>query len=191
MFCSKCGEKLEDTAKFCQKCGASKQLVTRATPEDEEKTSPLISHEEVVFYSEDWNHRKSISIATPYFDLMVDKEYLYLIKLGQYYWSTLGLIVGLCVLSILGAFIGYYFGNKNDMRKRDLLRALWIDLNHKLISRDYEGYTLLKIPRGQVDSCVTFEKHKVIVVSNGQKFIFAKSKAEANRLKLFLASHTL
>ena len=192
MFCGKCGEQMIETAKFCGKCGASNLPFAGVVSKTEEKIVSPTSQVNPVFYSEDWTQRKVFVIAAfPYFDIMADRKYLYLIRLGQFYWSTLGTIVGLLILSLIGAIVGYYLGSANDKKKRALQRSVWVDANHQLRSNAYESSLFLKIPIQQVKDSVVFEKHKMIIQHNGQKIILAKKVEEIARFNQFINEYVL
>lgn len=191
MFCGKCGTQMIENAKFCGKCGMSNQLPINMVKAETQSTSS-ISQVEPLFYSEDWTQRKVFVIAAfPYFDIMADRKYLYLIALEKSYWSTLGTIAGLLILSLIGAVIGYYLGSSNDKKKRSLQRSTWLDVNHKLISKAYEGNLFLKVPIQQVESLVVFEKHKLIIEHDGKKIILAKKVEEVERLNKFIKDYVL
>lgn len=192
MFCRKCGEQMVETAQFCGKCGTSNLPFAGVVSKTEEKIVSPASHVDSVFYSEDWTQRKVFVIAAfPYFDIMADRNYLYLIRLGKFYWSTLGTIAGLLILSLIGAIIGYYLGSANDKKKRAFQRSSWVDVNHQLRSNAYESSLFLKIPIQQVKDSVVFEKHKMIIQYNGQKIVLAKKIEEVARLNQFINEYVL
>jgi hypothetical protein len=130
-----------------------------------------------LFYSEDWRQEVFAFGSLPFFDLMIDEEHLYLIKMPK--WEHPGfkekLILVLTFLfsgfGLLGAF------SVGDIRKRKYYktyRSLWIDSNHKLISQSYKKDVFIKIPLNELKNNIVFGKNKVTVSYEGNKVVLVR-----------------
>ena len=172
MFCENCGTKIEDGAEFCQNCG--NRVGTSSNVSTSINTPEKIENENI-FYSEDWRRKKVFAVASlPYFDIMIDKKYLYVIEMPKYNNSTWGFILGLIILNIIGAFIGSAIGGSSDAKKRKKYRASWINSEHNLISHDYIHNIFLKIPLGDLRKSMIINKNKLILTYNDKEIVLGR-----------------
>lgn len=177
MFCKKCGNKIGDSVSFCVKCGTK-------INDQVNKVSGRAN-----FYSADWTRKKIFAIASlPYYDVMVDDNYIYLIKLPKYSGAATGLILGLILANILGAFIGSSIGSSSDTKKRKKYREGWIDSGQRIISQNFEKDVFLKIPINGVKKLLTLEKHRITYIMEGEKIVLQKNKQEVERLNNYLSN---
>ena len=184
MYCEKCGTKYENNSKFCPNCG------NRISKEDSQLPPEPIK--EVQFYSKDWRRRNVFAIASlPYYDLALDTNYLYLIKLPGYQFGSLGLIVGLILFNLLGAIIGFIIGNSSDKKRRNKYRSAWLNSEQKIISTDFKKDIFKKIPLDQVQNAILLEKKKITINYNGEKIVLSKNKEELERFNNYLNNHVL
>lgn len=197
MFCEHCGVKKEEGAIFCQNCGKkTKNQDNIILPN---KQSDLIENQDV-FYSKEWRRKNIFTLSSlPPFDVMVDNNYLYLIKLPKYSGSTTGFILGLIIGSILGAYIGSSLGESNDEKKRKWYRSAWLDSNNKLISKAYENDIFIKILLVDLKNNIFFNKSKFVLINNGQKITLGRrvrsfsspDKKESTRLNQYIQKYVL
>jgi hypothetical protein len=195
-FCSNCGAKIDEGAQFCQNCGfeiddLSKKVKSKVSKSF--KGEPLTTIDEALFYSEEWDRAKCLAISSvPHFDILITKENLYLIHLPKTHGGTFGFFLGFIFFSPLGALIGSAIGNSSDRNKRKERRSTWIDSNRNLISQEYENNLFLKIPRGNLKSCLSLEKNKFIVLAQNDKTItLKKNKKEYERFNKYIESYVL
>jgi hypothetical protein len=133
----------------------------------------------VDFYGENWQRKKAFAFATlPYFDVMIDKKYLYVIQMPKYSGATLGFILGLFVLNIIGAFIGYSIGASSDNKKRRWHRSAWISVDHQLISNEYTSDVFLKVPLEDLRGNLVLGKNKFTLTSGGKTVVFQKGQKD-------------
>jgi hypothetical protein len=194
MFCEHCGTKLEENAQFCQNCGNKTAGVStapqkaKASEKTTHTTAPISVAE---FYSEDWRRKKVFAIASlPYYDVMVDKKYLYLIQMPKYGGQTLGLILGLILLNILGAIIGSSMGSSSDTKKRKWYRSAWIK-DGQLISNDYTHDIFLKVPVENLKGNLVLGKNKFTLTNGDQKIVFQKGQKEFERFHQTIKNYVL
>lgn len=190
MFCKNCGKKNEEKERFCGKCGCR---IDSSTP-TEVFVTPIITEEieEDIFYSEDWQQKKVLVVASfPYFDVMVDKKYLYIIRIPKYYSAPVFTIIGLCVLSLVGAGIGYYLGAQSDEKKRKKYRSSWVDLNHNIISNDYIKDILIKIPLNQIKNEIEFGTNRFKLKLGNENIVLKKGQKEFIKFKETIQKHVL
>lgn len=178
MFCKNCGNSLNDSASFCNKCGNSVNNQNRQ----------LIQAQ---YYSEDWTKKGFAVASLPYFDVMADSNFLYFIKLPRYSSSTAGLIIGLFLFNIVGAFVGYSIGNSSDRKKRKKYRSFWLSPEQKLTSGDYEKDVNFKVPLKKSKELLSLDRHKITLFHNNEKIIFQKNKAEVEKLNNYLKAYVL
>ncbi len=180
MYCSNCGTKIEEGAQFCHNCGRKPDSTINTT--SQQATSiPLVKGVDV-FYSEEWLQKKVFAIASlPYFDVMVDKQYLYIIQMPKYGGATLGLIIGLVFFQIIGAFIGAYIGGSSDAKKRSSYRSTWINSERKLISRDYSKDVFMKVPLENLKGNIIFQKSRFAVSYEEKKIVLDRKRAGSFR----------
>lgn len=180
MFCKKCGNEIGNSVSFCVKCG------TKINDQVNKVSS------KVNFYSADWTRKKVFAIASlPYYDVMIDDTYIYLIKLPKYSAAATGLIVGLVLANIIGAFIGSSIGSSSDTKKRKKYREGWIDSGQRIISQNFEKDVYFKIPISKAKELLIMEKHRLTVSSSDEKIVLQKSKIEVERLNNYIKSYVL
>lgn len=180
MFCKKCGNKINDGSSFCKECGTKIGI------------SANNSLGKANFYSEDWTKKQFLAISSlTYFDVMIDDNFIYFIKLPKYNSSTVGLIVGLLLFNIVGAFIGNMIGSSSDTKKRKNYRGTWIDSEQNIISQNFENDFCFKIPISKANELLTSEKHRVTVFYNSEKIVLQKSKKEVEKLNNYLKNYVL
>ena len=165
MFCSNCGNKIKKGAQFCQNCGndirADSRKKLHVTSSNLTISDKKISED--LFYSEDWSRTKVFVIATiPHFDILIDEEYLYLIRFPISHSGALGSFLGFMLFSIIGAVIGAIIGNSSDRKKRKKYRSVWVNSNHDLVSGEYEKYIFLKIPISQLGDSLVLKKTNLL-----------------------------
>ncbi|MBU4511695.1 zinc ribbon domain-containing protein [Patescibacteria group bacterium] len=179
MFCHNCGIKIKSGAEFCGGCGKKVEGVSGVI-----STTTKERVGEVQFYSEDWRRKKFLALASlPYFDIMLDKKYLYIIKMPKYRGATVWTILGFFVLSLIGMAIGYYIGSSSDEKKRRKYRFAWINTEHKLVSHSYTNSIFLKVPMEELKKAVFFRKSRFTLNYNSEEIILAKTSGELNRFR--------
>lgn len=198
MFCEHCGTKIEDGAEFCQNCG---RKVGISLPTETAKTSaPEQMKTGDIFYSKEWHQKGVFAISsTLRFDVLVDDQYLYLIKLPKYNNSTLGLFLGLIIGNIIGAYIGSSIGESSDEKKRQWYRSAWVNTDGKLISRDYEHDVFKKIPLNNLKGNIVFKKSRFTITIEEKKIILDRrvrsfrkpDRTEAERLNKYIEKYVL
>jgi len=191
-FCKNCGSKVLNSD-FCQNCG-TKTNISSSTPSSF-PTARISSEKTLVdeiFYSEDWRRKKIFAISSfPYFDVMLDKQYLYLIEMPKYSGATLGLILGLIVFNIIGAFIGSSLGSSSDTKKRKYYRSAWINLDYKLISNDFDKDIFIKIPLINLKGNIIFGKNKFTIIQGDKKIVLQKGQKEFSRFNEYIKKYVL
>jgi len=183
MFCSNCGNGMEKGNKFCSHCGADSST----------RKNIQASSREDFLYSEDWTRVKPIAVFTvPHFDVLITKDHFYLIQLPNVHGGTIGTIIGLVILSIFGAIIGWLVGKSRDKGKRESFRSAWINSERQLISREYEQNVFLKISRSAVKENIAFKKNQLVIRVHGEKTItLKKSKKSLEQVKEYIESNVL
>lgn len=191
MFCGNCGNQLKKNSAFCPNCGFKLgQSANIETP----KTSELPNMAR--FYNENWQRVKFAS-SGGYYDILVDKDYFYLIWLPSYSSATFGTIVGLVILQLLGAILGYYIGKSEDDKKRKQYRSKWVDANYNLVSQDYEKNIVFKIPLAELQTSLVFyrnsffKKDRFTINYNGKKYTLRKNKIACRLFFNYLESNVL
>lgn len=187
MFCSGCGKKIEGGDKFCQSCGQKVDIVkTTMKPSQSQKTIATD-----VFYSEDWQRTGVITFASfSYFDVMADKENLYLIALPKYYGATIGFLIGI-FFKLVGALIGYYIGARIDKGKRQKYRKTWLNSNQEIVSRNYEKDIFLKFPLSGIKNNIVLKKNKFVLTNDAKKITLRKNRKEGERFNNFIRNYVL
>ena len=198
MFCEHCGTKLEEDFQFCQNCGC-KASATSIVSEPDSKTHERILNGDI-FYSKEWHQKGVFAISsTSRFDVLVDDQYLYLIKLPKYNNSTVGLFLGLIIGNIIGAYVGSSIGESSDEEKRQWYRSAWLNADGKLISKDYEHDIFRKILLNNLRGNIVFKKSRVTIISEGKKIVLDRrvrsfrkpDRTEAERLNNYIESYVL
>lgn len=197
MFCEHCGTKIEEGTLFCQNCGKTTAGILSvskkvATPQKTVHTSTSsMSVSTIDYYGEDWRRKKVFAIASlPYYDVMVDKDFLYIIQMPKYGGQTLGLILGLILLNLIGAVIGSSMGSSSDSKKRKWYRTAWIK-DGQLISNDYTHDIFLKVPLASLKGNLVLGKNKFTLTNGDQKIVFQKSQKEIERLQQLIEKYVL
>ncbi len=194
MFCENCGTKIDQGAEFCQNCGRKTTASSAASPAapHEAKASAPISQGGDFFYGQDWQRKKFLAISgLPYYDVMVDKDYLYIIKMPAYNMSTWGLIIGLIVLNIIGAAIGASMGASSDAKKRKWYRSAWIDENKNLTSREYDRDIFMKVPLNQLRGNIILKPKQFELTQGEKKIVLKKGKQSMEEFTNAIHSYVL
>lgn len=176
MFCAKCGKENQETATFCAGCGVS--LKDGAIPTEGEYFS---------YYGKDWQRKGVMGFsAMPYHDVAVTDKNIYIIELPKYSWATWGTVIGLILLNLLGALIGYAIGSSHDSSKRQGCRSAWVGADGQILSRKFEALTFQKIPLDNVQQILSLDTKSFTYVENDKKFKFKTSKKGIERFKSVL-----
>lgn len=146
---------------------------------------------EALFYNEDWRRSKFFATSLPYYDILIDKDYFYLIRMPTYSSATTYMLVGLFVFHLIGAVIGYNWGSSKDAQSRKNYRSKWIDPNYKLISHDYESRIFLKIPVINLRDYLIFKKNKFVLNYNNTSITLKKNPIARGLLSQYLESNVL
>lgn len=166
MYCSKCGTKNSDNIKYCGGCGL------------EIDGSGIASAGAANFryYGKNWKGAQYLPLglwrSSAYYDIAVDNDYVYFIKLPSYssaFWSG---FLGFFILSLIGVIIGAAIGGRVDSNKRASFRSAWIDEQDRIISRLYEGRIFKKVPIDQLKSNATFKKAAIKFAIEGRNYVF-------------------
>ncbi len=175
MFCENCGTKIDQGAEFCQNCGR-KVGTSSPSKNDPKVETPVAIQAGDIFYSEDWRRKNGMAIAAlPYYDVMVDKEYLYIITMPKYSGATTGFILGLIILNLLGALIGSSMGSSSDMKKRKWYRSAWVNSDRQLTSREYVNDIFLKISLKDLKNHIVIAKKKFTITLEDKKITLART----------------
>ncbi|GEM_PF-6587364 len=130
-----------------------------------------------IFYIQDLPNR---NFFTEYFDLIIDKNYLYLISqvsnnTGLY--VVFGFIVAF-IIFYLGyssgglIIIAYIIGRAINRDRRRRFRSAWINKHNKLISEEYIKHSYLKIPLAEIHQHLFSEgKNNIVILNNDIKII--------------------
>lgn len=111
-----------------------------------------------IFYSEGWQQTNVATIAFyPYFDLRIDKEYLYLIKLPKYISSFISMnnhtgAIGAIILSL----------------------ALIIGFSTGIVSRDYKKDIFIKVPLNDIRGNIAIGNNKFTLTYGGKVIVLAR-----------------
>lgn len=194
MYCEQCGTKKEQGAEFCQNCG--RKLDTSSEPllvdAYEDSATTLISQTREFLYIQDWQRKKFFAISgLPYYDVMVDKDYFYIIKMPAYNMSSWGLIIGLIVLNIIGAIIGSSMGASSDDKKRKWYRSAWIDENKNLISHEYDHDLFMKVPLIHLRGNIILKPNQFELAQGEKKIFLKKNKISMEELTKYINSYVL
>ena len=173
MFCAKCGKENQELATFCASCGIALNF-----------DAPQTEVDYFSYYGKDWQRKGVMGFsAMPYHDIAVTDKNLYIIELPKYSWSTWGTVIGLILLNLLGAIVGYAIGSSRDSSKRQGCRAAWVGLNSEITSRKFEALTFQKIPLDTAQQVLSLETKSFSYVENDKTFKFKTSKKGMERLK--------
>jgi len=190
IFCKNCGTKIEESAEFCQNCGNKVEVPTNA---DRVIAKPSTEAQAVqpLYYGTDWGRRTFAVASIPYFDVMVNGGNLVLIKMPKYSGATLGLILGLLILNLLGAVIGSSMGASSDKKKRIYYRSFWLDQSNNIISTAFESDIFLKVPLENLLGNIVLGKKKFTVTYQGKKVVLYRDKKEFDRFKSTIEKYVL
>lgn len=195
MYCEHCGVKKKEDAIFCQSCGEKTEITTEKVKHEvinQQTDSIASSLSDDVFYSKEWNQKASFVISSlPIVDILVDDKNLYIIKLPKYNGSTIGTILGLFVLSLIGAVIGNSIGASSDRKKREWYRSAWVDSGGKVTSREYLNNLVKQISLISLKDKITFEKNKFILIVDDKKIKIKKSQVELDHFKEKIKTYVL
>jgi len=202
MYCENCGNQIGENARFCPKCGGKIlreiKILHRETDTKnkdqvvrELKESEIIStDQEALLYSCDWKRTNTFSISSlQYFDLLIDKENLCLIKLPKHHGGDIGLV--LLIFGLLPGILSSHIGRSRDTKKRNLYRSSWINLEQKLISQAYKKDIFLTIPKSKIKNSLILKKNKILIVYKNKKIDLSKDKKECKRLNKFIETYVL
>ncbi|MBU4275072.1 zinc ribbon domain-containing protein [Patescibacteria group bacterium] len=192
MFCANCGTKIEEGIKFCHQCGNKNDILQKEAVLNVAQIQKSISTEELLYYNSDWIKAKYFAVSSlPHLDILVTKNYFYLIQFPKTHGGTLGLVLGLLLFNILGAAIGAAIGNSSDRKNRQKYRITWLNDN-KLISTNYNNFAFIKIPKEKLKKHLSFAKNKLIVITDGERTIkLKKTKKEFAQFYQFIKSYVL
>lgn len=187
MFCEHCGVLVIKDMTFCQNCGV--KIV------DAYNENPSIDSKQDVgsiFYSKDWRKAQLLTFSSySYFDLLVDDEYFYLIKIPKYHASAWGTLIGLLLFNIIGAAIGSSIGSSSDSKKRESYRFKWVDANNQISSKAYDENLYLKIPINKLRESMVIEKNKISISYNGNIIRIKKYKKEFEKFVKYINQYVL
>lgn len=129
------------------------------------------------FYSEDWRQEVFAFGSLPFFDVMIDKEYLYLIKMPEAKLNNVKEHV-ISLLSIFLGLIGFYaIGDARKSKYYKTYRLSWINSNDNLISHDYEKHIFVKVPLADLKDQISFGKDKFYLFHNDKKVVLLRKVA--------------
>lgn len=166
MFCSKCGAKNPENTKYCGGCGL------------DISNAGIASTETVIFefYGKNWKGAHVLPFGlwngSGYYDIAVDKNYVYFIKLPSYSSAFWYGILGLLLLNIIGLFIGVAIGGSKDEKKRASFRSAWINQEGNIVSRLYEGRVFQKITVQEIKQNAVFKRNSLTFNIAGKNYIF-------------------
>lgn len=197
LFCGNCGTKTEENVRFCQNCGVAKIGISKDTAAISlnQKTSSsypitVLAKDlpKILFHGEDWLRARVFVVSSyPNLDILITEDYFYLIKFPPMHSGTWGFVLGLLLGQFVGAIIGSYLGNSSDRKKRRKIRATWFDPDYKLISRDYENTTFLKIPRAELKNGIIFKNKKIVTIAyNGISIHLKKNKEAVAEMRSYI-----
>ena len=159
-----------------------------------EHTDEITADQEIKtpkYYSDDWKRKKVWAVASlPYFDVMIDENYLYTIKLPQYSGAAWGLFIGLILANIIGMAIGAAIGGSNDTKKRKWYRSAWM-VDGKLTSNHYVNDIFLKVPLRELKGKIEFGKNKFTLTQGEQKIVLQKSQKAIEGLRQSIDKYVL
>ncbi len=172
MECKKCKYNISPSDDFCVSCGHEK--------------------EGVQFFSKGWLKVGFLGISNGYYDILVDKGKLNIIKHTKQGFSAIGGFVGFLVLNFIGLFLGFYLGRNIDQRRNDKKRLEWITNTNKLISESYKKITILEIEIKRMKEFADIKKRKVVFyLSDNKKIILRGGVKRIELLNSFLNKNVL
>ena len=208
-FCGKCGHAINGdiesnilTASKSENHTKDNVLLKEYTDEEkrviEARNSPegigkFFDGADGLFYSEEWLKTNGFAVvALPYYDILVDREALYLITLPKPFGRAAGIIIGFIVFRIIGAIIGAAIGFGIDRKKHQKFRAAYIDASRGITSKEYEKHIFIKIPKDKVKNSIAMKGSRYIRFNyNNQKIVLKKNKKERERFSAFITKYVL
>jgi len=178
MYCEKCGDKNELKSIFCSSCGAKFSSI--------EENKKKYAEGKFTYYSKSWQRTGSLSWSVNYYDIYLTDKSLYVIKLPSYSSSGWWTLLGLLVLNIIGAFIGYQYGLSKDNEKRKYYRKAWLNDDKEITSQAYVPNIFLEVPVDELKQSILFRKRRIIVSTSGKKLKLKKSKSEIIKFKKYV-----
>ena len=169
--CTNCKEKIAGDSIFCERCG---KKLEKAPLE----ISPFVNHR--VFYSRDWPKSGLYLASIPNYDILIDKNYLYLVEFPRLHHGTIGTILGFLVLSFLGALIGAHIGISSEKNKRKEFRSRWINSDNQLITEEYKNNSYFKIPIMDIENNLIINKKSIEINYDSKKIILKGKKEKVN-----------
>ena len=128
------------------------------------------------FYSADWRQEVFAFGSLPFFDLMIDGKYLYLIKMPEVRLKG----TKEHIISFLSLFLGLVgFFAISDLCKQKYYktyRSSWINVDKKIISRNFEGDVFLKVQITDLQKSIKFGKNKVYLSYGGRKIVLVRKR---------------
>lgn len=189
MYCEHCGTKTEEAAQFCHGCG--KQIIKGGEKVSSDAVAVNLIVDDI-FYSEEWQVRQSLGLlSSSHFDILLDKKDMYVIKLPSYNWGALGFVIGLFVLSILGAAIGAAIGGSHNAKKRKWYRSAWVDSNGKVFSHAYKQDIYMTIPLESLKKGIVYYKNRFTFIYKDKKITLQRSEKQVVRLKQYIEAYVL
>lgn len=179
---------MEKDGQFCPNCG--RKIAEAIAPTDSAPSEDTAVNT-AEYYSEDWRRKKVWAVASlPYFDVMVDKDNFYTIKMPSYNGAAWGLFIGLILANIIGMAIGAAIGGNNDAKKRRWYRSAWV-VDGKLTSNHYANDIFLKIPLRELRGKIEFGKNKFTLTQDDKKIVLQKSQKAIELLRQSVDKYVL
>lgn len=185
-FCKNCGGRSENGEKLCGRCESKVGSSVISLTVSEKMGSGDF------FYSKDWQRKRVFVIASfPYFDVMFDKQYIYIIQMPKYSSAATFTVIGLFVFHLIGAAIGYYWGAGRDEEKREKYRSGWINNDNRLISSGYIKDIYIKIPLENLKKNIEIGRNKFTLIFGDKRIVLKKGQKEFIRFKEIINKYVL
>jgi hypothetical protein len=128
------------------------------------------------YYSVDWLKNVFFSgTDATYFDLMIDGDSFYIIKLPTNHSSAINaLAAGLITRKSSWPLIGLIYGGLVNKRERKYYRSNWLNYKMQLIKDISTKDLYAKISLSDFDKYVSFEKNKININFEGETFSLSK-----------------
>lgn len=139
------------------------------------------NEKEALFYSKDWEQARKFSLSVlPHFDILITKEFLYLIFFPK------NLAHGIAGVFALG---GGFAAKKAEDKAHQKLRENWLNSKNELISEKYKEFIFLKIPINKIKESLrlnkVFRQKLAIFDYNNNKITLQGNTFEFQRLKKY------